>query len=335
MTNRLKAPGAALVLALAGAPLAAQEWVAASPLAAGLDHHATFMTQSGSSAVLHVIGGNNYREQFATHSMAAIRPDGTLEPWREGRPLPQPRAGHTVVVTAGTAFAIAGQFPGRQNTADVLAARVEPDGNVGEWTAATPLPAPRFHHAALAAGPWVYVLGGLEAATSTNTVFRARVTGGTLGAWEALDTMPRPRSHQAALVHNGAIYQIGGLDGNPAGANTPLNDIVRAVIRPDGRLGPWEHVGQLDSAYGTHGAFIHGGQLFVAGGVENNRRFVATVQRAPIGADGRIGAFAPATSLPEPRGHVHHLPVFGNYVYSVGGSASRVVTGNAYVGRLP
>jgi hypothetical protein len=319
---------------LALALVAAQEWTPAPPLPAGVDHHATFTTEGSSGPVLNVIGGNNYREQFATHHAATIRADGTLDAWREGRALPAPRAGLSVVIVDGTAFALAGQTTGRRNIPDVSAARVQPDGSLGEWTEAAALPAGRFHHAAVASGPFIYVLGGLETTTSTNTVFRSRVTNGTLGPWEALDTMPRPRSHQAALVHGGAIYQIGGLDGNPAGANTPLSDIIRARILPDGRLGPWERAGQLDSAYGTHGAFIHSNQLYVAGGVENNRRFVATVQRAPVNADGTIGTFVPATSLPNPRAHVHHLPVVRGRVYSVGGSASRVVTADAFLGRL-
>ena len=323
-----------LALALWAVPAAAQEWTAAPPLPAAVDHHATFLTEGSSGPVLNVIGGNNYREQFATHYAATIRQDGALDAWHEGRALPAARAGLTVLVVDGTAFAIAGQTPGRRNIPDVAAARVQPDGSLGEWSEAPPLPAGRFHHAAVANGPFIYVMGGLETTTSTNTVFRARVTNGALGPWEALDTMPRPRSHQAALVHGGAIYQVAGLDGNPAGANTPLADIIRARILPDGGLGPWEQVGQLDSAYGTHGAFIFQNQLYVAGGVENNRRFVATVQKAPIGADGRIGAFTAATSLPNPRGHVHHLPVVRGVVYSVGGSASRVVTSDVFAGRL-
>jgi len=79
---------------------------------------------------------------------------------------------------------------------------------------------------------------------------------------------------------------------------------------------------------------MHNDRLYVAGGVENNRRFVATVQSAAIGADGRLGPFVPGTPLPEARAHVHHLPVLGDYVYSVGGSASRVVQNTAWVGRL-
>jgi hypothetical protein len=315
-------------------PLVAQQWFAGPAILNGVDHHATFITSTAGGPTLHVIGGNNYREQFASHIVAPINRDGTLGLWREDRPLPGPRAGHAVVIHGSTAFAIAGQLPSRQNSADVQAAGVRRDGSFDDWRPAAPLPAPRFHHAAVTHGAFIYVLGGLETNSSTNTVFRARVTNDTLGPWERLDTMPRPRSHQAALVHRGAIYQVGGLDGNPAGANTPLGDIIRAVIRPDGSLGPWQEVGRMDSAYGTHGAFIHDDRLYVAGGVENNRRFVATVQSAPIRRDGTLGAFLPGNPLPEARAHVHHLPVHGRFAYSVGGSASRAVQNTVWIARL-
>ena len=78
--------------------------------------------------------------------------------------------------------------------------------------------------------------------------------------------MPRPRSHHASLVHQGALYLVAGLDGNPAGANTPLNDVLRAPIQADGSLGAWATVSALDSAYATHAALVEGGYLYVVGG---------------------------------------------------------------------
>jgi len=126
------------------------------------------------------------------------------------------------------------------------------------------------------------------------------------------------------------------LDGNPAGANTPLRDILRAPIRPDGSLDPWEPAGQLDSALAVHAAFVHNGYLYVIGGVENNARFIATVQRAPLDASGVAGAWETVPpGLPEARGHVHQTPVIAGRVYSVGGSASRRVMAAVHIGELP
>jgi N-acetylneuraminic acid mutarotase len=311
-------------------------WGSGPPLPAALDHHATFVTTAPDGPVLHVAGGNDYRQQFAAHWTAAVRPDGTLGDWRDAEPLPGPLAGHTVLVVGGVAVLLGGQHPGRQNTAEVYTARVRDDGTVGGWQAAPGLPAPRFHHAAVAAGAYVFVIGGLEAMTSTNTVFRAEVrSDGTLGPWLTLDTLPHARSHQGIVVHSGAIYQIGGLEGNPAGANRPLRDVIRARLGADGGLGAWEEVGHLDSAVATHAAFTYAGYLYVAGGVENNRRFTDAVHRAPVLTNGSLGPWEPLPPLPAARGHVHHLPVIRGAVYSAGGSQpGRHVIPEVFVGRL-
>jgi hypothetical protein len=93
-------------------------------------------------------------------------------------------------------------------------------------------------------------------------------------------------------------------------------------------------VGQLDSAYGTHGAFTYAGFLYVVGGVENNRRFTDAVRRAPIHPDGTVGPFELVAPLPAARGHVHHLPVVGHTVYSVGGSQGRQVIADVVLGSI-
>src|SRR5437868_8762867 len=265
-----------LLLALAG-PIALT-WTSGEPLPHGVDHHATFVTTGSAGSILHAIAGNNYPEQFRTHYSAAIRGDGSLAPWHEEAPFREIILGHTVLVVEGTGVSVAGQTSGRHNIADVFTAPVARDGSVGAWSPAPPIPAPRFHAAAVASGPWIYVLGGLETTNATSTIFRSRVSGGHVGAWETLDALPRAPAHEAAFVYDGRLWLVAGLDGNPAGSNAPLNDIISARIGKDGRLGPWAAAGLLDSAYATHGAFVHDGWLYVAGGVENNRRFVDTVQ---------------------------------------------------------
>ena len=323
----------ALLFVAASRPLS---WSTGEPLTQGVDHHATFVTTGSNGAILNVLGGNDYQQQYAGHWWAPIRADGSVGPWSNGQAYSKPVLGHTVLVVGRTAIAIAGQNAGRQNSPDVFTAAIAADGSLGPWTAGPPLPAARFHHAAVAVGNTIYVLGGLETTNSTPTVFTSRIgANGTLAPWQTLEPMPRARSHQAAFVHNGRVYQVGGLDGNPAGQQAPLWDIIRAQVQPDGRLGSWQPVGALDSAYATHGAFIHQGYVYVAGGVENNARFVDLVQRAPIRGDGTIGAFEPSAALPKARGHVHHLPVVGNHVYSVGGSRARQVIADVFVGTLP
>jgi hypothetical protein len=177
------------------------------------------------------------------------------------------------------------------------------------------------------------VTGGLAERTSVADVAAARLTAdGAPEAWVELAALPAPRSHHASFVHDGALWVVAGLNGNPAGAHEQLRDILRAPIQADGTLGDWTTAGRLDSAYATHSAFVRDGWLYVVGGVENNARFVPTVQRAPIRAGGTLGFFEHAAPLPVGRAHVHQTPLRGDRVYSVGGSANRRLMTGVHIG---
>jgi len=80
---------------------------------------------------------------------------------------------------------------------------------------------------------------------------------------------------------------------------------------------------------------VHDGHLYTFGGVEDNARFVDIVWRAPLAADGSLGAWQRVEpGLPNVRSHVHQLPVIGGRVYSAGGSNARRVTADVFVGRM-
>jgi hypothetical protein len=126
---------------------------------------------------------------------------------------------------------------------------------------------------------------------------------------------------------------VGGLDGNPAGKNTPLADVTRASVNPDGSLGAWEEISRMDHAYGTHASSVYGNAVWLFGGVEDNARFVDVVLRAPFTADGKLGPWKQlAKGLPAPRSHVHQVPVHGGRTYSAAGSNRRVVTPDVHIG---
>jgi hypothetical protein len=325
----------ALAIAQAPAPAAPPApiaWSQGPALEQGRDHHAVFATDDR----VFVAGGTDYRTVFADVWSARVRVDGGLEGWTRGPDLPGPRAGAAAVAVDGLAVLVSGQLPDRSKTADVFTARIAQGGTLEAWAPAPPLPAARFHHAAAAHGSAVYVTGGQGATGSEASVYMARVEGGRLSAWTELTPLPRPRSHHASLVHGGYLYVVAGLDGNPAAGPALLNDVRRAAIREDGTLGEWELASIMPHAYGTHSALVHGGFLYVLGGVEDNSRFVDAVWRAPFREDGRLGAWeAVAPGLPAARGHVHVTPVIGGRVYSVGGSANRQVRANVDVGVLP
>jgi hypothetical protein len=327
------------VLIAAGALLLAADsltWRKGPALETGRDHHATFVTARGGSARLWVAGGNDYRRVMEDVWSAKLGRDGSIGDWERARSLPAARAGHAVAVDERVVIIAGGQDSTLRKTTELWTARIESGGRLGAWSPSTPLPAPRFHHAMLVHDGWLYLVGGMEARESVAGVHRARVArDGSIGRWEALPDLPRPRSHHAMLAHGGALYLIGGLDGNPAGANTPLDDVLRAEIRRDGTLGEWREVSRLPHAYATHAGAVFGDALWLFGGVEDNARFVNVVLRAPVARDGSVDEWVTVEpGLPEARSHVHQVPVFGGRAYSVGGSNRRVVTGDTYFAPL-
>lgn len=349
---------AVAALALLAAPLHGQSadsaatppvrWSDGPALAAPRDHHAVFAVAGRGTSWLYVAGGTDYRQFFDGVVRAPIRPDGALGPWEDAGRLPAALGGSSIAVAGGFAVLTGGQVAADGNmralrrVADVAVAPIGADGRLGAWRAGPALPVARFHHPAVHHGGMVYVVGGQGERVSEAGVFGARMgADGTLGAWTALTPLPRPRSHHAALVHDGHLYVVGGLDGDPAGHLAVYTDVLRAPIQADGTLGEWRIASRMPHSYATHAAFVHGGALWVLGGVEDNQRFVNHVWRAAFGANGALGRWEEVDpGLPLARGHVHETPVVGGRVYSVGGriipaaQGASTVTGAAHVGEL-
>ena len=309
-------------------------WKSTTALPTGRDHHGTFITSRGNSAYLWVVGGNDYKKTMADVWRAPISSTGEVGAWSEGNRLPGPRAGMGVATSDGLVILSGGKDSAQKTTTEVFAARVSNDASIGSWTRAGTLPGPRFHHATILNGRYLYVVGGLEASVAVPTVLRATLNeNGMIEKWDSLAPLPRPRSHQSILIHNGAMYLVGGLDGNPAGTNTPLADVIRAKLLADGGLGAWEEVSTMPHAYATHATAVTDNAVWLFGGVEDNARFVAVVLRAPISANGMLGRWAQVMpGLPAARSHVHQVPVYHGRAYSTAGSNRRVVTGEVNVG---
>ncbi len=139
--------------------------------------------------------------------------------------------------------------------------------------------------AVIAAGDWLYVLGGVAGAAGwLDDIERARIhADGTLGPFAAAGRLTGPRAFAAAVRIGDHLYLLGGTAGGF------LDTIERATIDAGG-LGPFEAAGTLAGARAAHRAVVIGDSVYLIGG-ENQDGPVASIERAPIGADGP-GAFA-------------------------------------------
>ena len=313
-------------LPVASVPSAAPiRWDSAAPLPGARDHHVTLVTSGTRGAWLHVLGGHSNGSILATTYRARLGKDGSIGAWELGDSLPSPHAGMALASDARYVLLAGGRGASGKVTSDIYLATMWSDGRLGAFKAPTyGLPAPRFHAAAVINDGYAYVIGGMETNTATTSIYRAKIgRGGELSPWTTLAPLPGPRSHHAAFVRDGNLYLVAGNAGNPAGDAQPLADVIRAPLGKDGAIGEWTTVSTLDSTFATHAAVVHENYLYVIGGVENNRRFSDRVIRAPFQTDGSIGAWETVDApLPAPRAHVHQIPVFGDRMYSVGGSVS-------------
>ena len=316
-------------------PAAAIRWDSAASLPSARDHHVTFITSGSKGTWLHVVGGHAAGTVLASSYQSRFGRDGRLGAWEAGDSLPTAHAGMAMASDARYVLLAGGRGSTGKVTSDIYMAPVWADGRLGAWKAPTyPLPAPRFHAAAVIHDGYAFVIGGMESTTATTSIFRAKIgRGGELSPWTEVAALPSPRSHHAAFVRNGSLYLVAGNAGNPAGDAQPLADVIRAPIGKDGALGAWTTVSTLDSTFATHAAVVHDDHLYVIGGVENNRRFSDRVIRAPFRADGSIGAWETVDApLPAPRAHVHQIPVHGDRMFSVGGSVSGKALPDVVVG---
>ena len=163
---------------------------------------------------------------------------------------------------------------------------------------AVSLPTPRRGAAAVVAGDWLYALGGVTGdGTWLDDVARAPIAAdGAIGRFESVGALTAPRAFAAAVRVGDRLYLVGG-----AGPE-PVATVERAAIAAGG-LGPFEAVASsLRQPRAAHAAVVIGDAVFAFGG-DGGDGVVATVERAPITADG-LGDFAvvDGTALATARG---------------------------------
>ncbi len=312
-------------------------WQSAPPLAKARDHHVTFVVESSAGPMLYALGGvQNMTTALSGGERAAIAANGSLGAW-QAVPIPEPILGGSVAVVGSTVVVTAGI---RLGTAGKTALSAKCDGGVVAadgslaWSSCPALAEPLFHHAMVATGDHLYVVGGLTGAGNDNTpnVAIAAVVDGKVGPWSSGTALPDKRSHHGLALGPGALYVTGGLKGDPAGVSSGYRDVLRAPFAAGGTLGAWAKVGELPATLGTHASFVWLDHLYVLGGVENDSTNSDAVRRAPIAADGTVGAWESLPPLPKKRAHAHQTPLYRGFVYSVAGAFEHNSLADVFIG---
>ena len=185
-------------------------------------------------------------------------------------------------------------------------------GPLGPWQSAPPIAAPRTAVEAVRVGGYVFAQGAALGASPGYSIERATINAdGTLGTWQAAGPIP-PSGGRAIAVDN-HLYLIS------------YSQISWTTVEADGSLGPW----QVRPGYTTElrwGGFAVAaakGYLYALGGwnpIGRGNRYHASVERAPINADGSVGPWQETSSLPIERWGLEAV-VAGDYLYALGGHA--------------
>jgi hypothetical protein len=127
------------------------------------------------------------------------------------------------------------------------------DPRADAWLDLPPLPAPRHHLSAAAAGGRIYLFGGAPPGGFQATT-TAYVYDPAAAAWTQLPDMPEPRVGAASVALNGKLYVVGG-----AGSTA-------ALLEFDPARNAWRTLPSMAAPRDHLAAAVAGGEIYALGG---------------------------------------------------------------------
>ena len=182
-------------------------------------------------------------------------------------------------------------------------------------------------------GTHVYVIGGYapDPGAPLATIERAQVArGGELDPFEAVMTtqLVTARSGHTVEVIGDYLYVIGG-----SGSGGALVSVERALISPNGELGPFAPYQNLTTPREKHASLVLPPYLYVIGGTGGED--LDSIEITEIFEFGDIGTFSPLPfALPAPRSGASAV-VAGNDLYLIGGRISSSATATDTIAHGP
>jgi hypothetical protein len=136
--------------------------------------------------------------------------------------------------------------------------------------------------------------------------------------WRQLPAFQLPRRALAAVATGQYLYVLGGVDGN----GRYVLPVEYAAIHADGSLGPWRQTSSLKEGRFYLAAAAHGGYLYALGGgggaLGDDNVPLASVEKAPIHADGSLGPWSLDSYLTTPRRGLK-VALAQDRLYAIGG----------------
>ena len=323
-----------------GTSSAGSAWAATTTLpyykSKGADYYPTSAGTVEYNGYVYEIGGY-YNAASVVVAYAPLNSNGTVGAWTEissGTGALLTATGYLgAVAYNGYLYAIGGETSGNAPIATVEYAPIGANGVPGAWTEISSgsgaLLTATSSLGAVAYNGYLYAIGGFNGTSALATVEYAPIgANGVPGTWTAISSgsgaLLTATDGFGAVAYNGYLYAIGGYSGSA------LATVEYAPIGANGVPGAWTQIssgtGALLTATSSLGAVAYNGYLYAIGGENSSNSSIATVEYAPIGANGVPGAWINTTSLPATT-YYEGAVVYNGYIYSIGGYTAGTASG--------
>ena len=224
-------------------------------------------TATAANGYLYVIGGG-FGGSCCTNNVwySQLGANGAPGAWGQAT-LPDNVLRASAVTNNGYLYVVAGTS-GLNARNRVLYAQIGANGAPGTWTTVTGPWSARRDAAAVAAGGYLYVMGGTTdsnhpATSELPDVWKAPFnTDGSLGAWATTSAFSNPRRSLVAAASGSYLYVFGGVKGNATTSANRLSEVLVAAFAPP----PMPDAGSTDGGGGNAGSGGAGGVGGAGGG---------------------------------------------------------------------
>lgn len=223
---------------------------------------------------------------------ASINSDSSLGSFANisARALVTARHSHTAVVIGDSLYILGGY--GSNYLDSVERANINTDGSLGSFfiVDGVTLATARYGHTSAVIGNYLYVVGGISATGTLDSVERASINpDGSLQPFAPVTdvTLRNPRFNHSAAVIGSYLYILGGGAFANVGIETFENTVERAALAADGSLGQFAKVtgGTLAIAHASHATTVIGSYLYILGGRTYGFATLNSVERAELDVD--------------------------------------------------
>lgn len=280
--------------------------------------------RSGAAAVVHnsyiyVIGGVDGKNFLPTTEFTKINKDGSLEPWRAGPQMNEPRGFTDAVIYNGSIYVIGGGkgLHGKILLRSVERAHIKPDGSLSPWEKEkySMSMARRCSKAVIDNGR-IVSLGGFGG-DMLDTVEHADILeDGSVGEWfEEGETMTTLRYINGVKKAGEITYVIGG---HHQTQGVGISDVEWSKIVDWAGYKKWEKTTPLQvGRYGLSTA-LYKQYLYTAGGI-TGVEYLDSIEKSEIVGEGQLAPWKFTTPLARPRA-MFNMVVYQDWIYVLGGT---------------